>query len=288
MLPNRRRSVCLVCLAAIFLQSCLVHHRTTAPPGHVTNRPLLVATKSELIERLHRVFDPIHSFNMRADMAASVGKLYGGELTDYATVRTYVLFLRPDNIRVLGLDPVLHSSTIFDMVSSGSEFRVSIPSRSRFIMGNNNAPPNSSNALENMRPTAFLHALILAPPAPSDTTLLENDTDESKALYILLIAAGEPPGPLHLARAVFFDRYTLSIVRQRIFDPAGNIVSEARYSDWKPYGEITYPSLISIERPMEGYAVTMTVVDMTANPPDLSAAKFTLPQPQGTQLTVLR
>ena len=271
----------------MFLQSCFVHHRTTAPPGHVANRPLLTATKAELIERLHRAFDPIHSFNMRADMAASVGKLYGGELTDYATVRTYVLFLRPDDIRVLGLDPVLHSSTIFDMVSTGSEFRVSIPGRNRFITGDNNAPPNSSTSLANMRPAAFLHALIVAPPADSDTTLLENDTDESRADYILLIAAGDP-GRLHLARTVYFDRYTLAIVRQRIFNPEGTIVSETHYSDWKAYGEISYPSVISIERPIEGYAVTMTVVDMTVNPANITAAKFTLAQPSGAELTVLR
>lgn len=277
----------MACLAAMLLESCFVQHRTTAPPGHVTNRPLLTATKEQLIARIHQAFDPIRSFSMRADMSPSVGKLYGGALTDYATVRTYVLFLRPDDIRVLGLDPVLHSSTIFDMVSAGSEFRVYIPSKSRFIEGDNNTPPDSKNPLENMRPTAFLNSLIVAPPAVSDTTLLEDDTDESKAVYILFMASAEG-GQLRLTRAVYFDRYTLSIVRQKVFTPTGAILGEAHYSDWKPYGEISYPSVISIQRPIEGYELTMTLVDMTVNPADLTQSKFVLSQPPGTQLTVLK
>jgi hypothetical protein len=287
MLPKQRRLVWLVCVAGLWLTSCFVHHRHVAPPGNVQNRPLLVATKQELIDRIHRAFDPIQSFNMRADMSASVGKLYGGELTDYATVRTYVLFMRPDAIRVLGLDPVVHSATIFDMVSTASDFRVYIPSKNRFIMGDNNAPPSSANALENMRPAAFLQSMIIAPPAPSDTTLLEDDTDESKAIYILFMADSSG-GSLHLTRAIYFDRYTLGIVRQRTFATNGNIEGETRYSDWKPYGEISYPSVIQIQRPIEGYEVTMTLVDLTINPPDMTAAKFVLAQPGGVQVTTLK
>lgn len=287
MLPYRRRLVCVVCLAAMWLESCLVEHHRTAPPGHVSNRTLREATKEQLIDFLRVDFDPIQSFNMSADMSAATGKLYGGELTEYATVRTYVLFLRPDNIRVLGLDPVLHSSTIFDMVSTGSQFRVYIPSKNRFITGSNNAPPSSNNALENMRPETFLHSLIVEPPAATDTTLLENDTNENQAIYILFMA-GEENGSLRLNRAVYFDRYTLRVVRQKTFDLTGNIVSETLYSDWKPYGEITYPSVITIRRPQEGYEVTMTVLDLKMNPRNVTAAKFVLPPPPGTQLTVLK
>jgi hypothetical protein len=287
MLPQSRRLLFVVCLAVMWLESCFVHHRRTPPPGNVANRPLLTASKQELINRIHRAFDPIHSFRMRADLSPAVGKLYGGELTEYATVRAYVLFLRPDDIRVLGLDPVLHSSTIFDMVSTGSEFRVYIPSKNRFVTGNNNAPPSSSKPLENMRPEAFLHSLIVEPPAEGDLTLLEDDTDESKAVYILFMAAGEP-GQLHFTRAVYFDRYSLGIVRQKTFNPAGDIVSETGYGDWKPYGEISYPSVVTIQRPKEGYEVTMRVVEMTINPPDITSAKFSLPRPPGTQLTVLK
>jgi len=287
MFPTPRKSRILLCLAAFPLASCFVQHRTVAPPGKVTNRSLITATREQLIDRIHEAFDPIQSFKMRADMSASVGKLYGGELTDYATVRTDVLFRRPDDIRVLGLDPVVHSSTIFDMVSTGPDFRVYIPSKSRFIEGDNNAPPSSTNKMENLRPSAFLNSMMIVPPGPADRTMLEDDTDETKAIYILFVVGGSG-ADLDLIRAVYFDRYTLVIVRQKTFAPSGAIVSETRYSDWKQYGQIFYPSVIQIRRPVDGYEVTMTVIDMTMNPPDVTPQKFVLAQPPGTQVTTLK
>ena len=189
-----------VCLTILPVCGCFVQRRVVAAPAHVQNRPLLTATKEELIARVHSTFDPIQSFSMRADMAPSVGSLLGGEVTDYATIRGDILFLRPDLIRVTGLDPVIHTSTIFDMVSNGADFRVWIPSKNRFIEGNNNAPPSSKNKLENLRPVAFLHSLILEAPDPQ-TTLLEDDTDPTKAVHILMVIASEAGVP-QLVRSI--------------------------------------------------------------------------------------
>ena len=71
---------------------------------------MLVATKDQLLDRLRGLSEPIQNFNMKADMSPSVGSVNGGELTDYATIRAYILFRKPDEIRVLGLDPVVHST----------------------------------------------------------------------------------------------------------------------------------------------------------------------------------
>src|SRR5215467_12468038 len=119
--PARRELALIVFVCIVCLPSCLVRKRVVPAPGaaakHQT-RPLLTATKEELVERMHRVSDPIVSFTLKADMSPSVGSLYGGQVTDYATILGYVLFLRPDSIRVIGQDPVVHS-TAFDMVSTG-------------------------------------------------------------------------------------------------------------------------------------------------------------------------
>ncbi len=277
-----------VLCAAILSSACLVRHRTVAGPAASKNRTLLTASKQELIERIHRVADPIRSFNLRADMSPSVGSIYGGgELTDYATVRAYILFQRPDNIRVLGLDPLVHSKTIFDMVSAGNTFRVSIPVRNAFYIGDNNAPPSSKNKLENLRPTAFLTSLIIEPPGSSDYTMVEDDTDESKSVYILFMIR-ERQSQLRLARAVYFDRYSLEIARQKTFDDSGGIVSETRYSEWKDYDGIRFPSGIVIRRPKDGYELAITVVSAKFNPPDLTAQQFVLEQPPGAKVTEIR
>jgi len=287
MFLNKSKLVFPLCITCLILTSCFVQHRVVKQPGATPNRPTLTATKEQLIERIHAASDPIQSFNMRADMAPSVGSLNGGELTDYATVRAFVLFRRPEDIRVVGLDPVVHSTTIFDMVSTGNEFRVSIPSKNRFIEGNNDAPPDSKNKLANLRPSAFLNALIIAPPNPDDLTMVEDDTDETKATYILFMVRREGEN-LHLERAVYFDRHTLVIGRQKTFDAKGDTVSETKYSDWKQYGDIFFPSLIQIRRPQDGYEVTMTVIDMKINTADVTEDKFVLEQPAGSTLERLK
>ena len=200
-----RKYTAVLCLA-LGTSACFVRRRVIArPPGVAENRPLLTATKDQLIDRIHTDFDPIRNFSMRADMSPSVGSVYTGTLTDYATIRAYVLFTRPDDIRVIGLDPVVHSTTIFDMASVGNDFRVSIPSKNPFIEGDNSAPPDSKNKLANLRPEAFLRSDRRTAPAPDDLTALEDDTDETKAVYIPDVR--EEEGKLQLVRSVFFDRY---------------------------------------------------------------------------------
>jgi hypothetical protein len=278
----------LLCILLILLCSCFVRKRVVANPGKPANRPLLTATKEELIERVRQVSEPIQSFNLRADISPSVGALYGGELTDYATIRASILYRKPDDIRIIGLDPVVHSATIFDMVSTGRDFRVWIPSKNRFIEGDNDAPPSSTNKLENLRPTAFLTSLLIASPdAKSDLTLLENDTDESKAVYILMIIRQEQ-GQLRVIRNIYFDRYSLEISRQKTFTASGEVVSETKYADWKPFGSASFPSTITIRRPLDGYEVVLDTVEMHVNPPDITDTKFALAQPAGSQLQRLK
>jgi hypothetical protein len=117
--------------------------------------------------------------------------------------------------------------------------------------------------------------------------LLEDDTDETKAVYILLIVRQEQ-GELRLIRSIFFDRYSLDITRQKTFTPEGGIVSETKYADWKPYETVSFPSTITIRRPVDGYEVIMDVVEMHVNPGDMTADKFVLTQPPGSQLQRLK
>ncbi len=250
-------------------------------------KPLLSATKEQLIEKIHQVSDPIRSFTMKTDMSPSIGSLYGGQVTDYPTITGYILFLKPDDIRVIGLDPVIHS-TAFDMVSNGNEFRVSIPAKSQFIEGLNDAPANSKNKLENLRPTAFLNALLIDPPDPKiDITLVEDDTNETKAIYILMMIRRNGD-QYYLVRSVYFDRYTLQINRQKTFDSEGNILSETRYADWALHNGISFPSTIDIQRPKDGYEVVLQVTDIKINAGDVTSAKFILNQPTGSKLKRLQ
>jgi hypothetical protein len=246
---------------------------------------MLAATKDQLIQRLHALSDPIQSFLMTADLSPSILEPAKGTATDYATVSAYILFRKPDDIRILGRDPVL-GSTIIDMVSNGSQFRVSIPPKKRFIIGNNDAPEKPGNKLENLRPKALLTSLMIYPPEPqADITLIESDNE--RALYILLIAR-RSQDQFALAREVYFDGHTLQVSRQKTFDGSGAVVSDTKYSDWKSYNGNSFPSEIDIQRPKDNYEVQLSVENMKTNSPDVTAAKFLLEQPADFQVQELK
>jgi len=208
-------------------------------------------------------------------------------VTDYATIRCYILFQKPTDIRIVGLDPVIRTRA-FDMVSTGGEFRVYIPSRNRFIEGRNDTPATSKSKLENLRPSAFLTSLIIASPDPAtDVVLLEDDTNINRANYILLIIRRDQE-QLRLARSIYFDRYTLQIGRQKTFNESGSVTSDTRYSDWKEFGGIAFPAEVDIQRPLDSYEVSLSVVEMKINGETMTPEKFVLTQPQGSQLQVLK
>jgi hypothetical protein len=274
-----------VCLSIIPLSSCFVRNRVVAPPGNRLSGPLLTATANELIQRIHNVADPIQSFAMRMDMAPSVGNLYEGAIKDYATLGGYILFQKPNNIRIVGLAPMV-DTTVFDMVSAGDRFRMSIPSKNQFIEGSNSAPAASNNKIERLRPVAFLTSLLIYPPDPiTDIPLLEEDTTGGEASYILLFIRHDPSD--RLVRSLHFDRHNLQILRQKTFDVSGSVVSDTNYSDWKSYGRILFPSEIDIKRPQDQYEVRLTVLSMRINSADVTPEKFILDQPPGSELRQL-
>jgi hypothetical protein len=165
---------------------------------------------------------------------------------------------------------------------------VSIPSRNEFIEGANDAPADSPNKLENLRPDAFFGALMIKPPpAPANLTVLEDDTDETRANYVLLMLRRDGE-ELRLERSVYFDRYSLEITRQVTFDATGNIKGDTKYQSWRSYGNVQFPSIIDMERPIDGYELVLTVTDLKINTPEVTADRFVLNQPPNAKVRVLK
>lgn len=282
---KRSELLFVVCLALAITPGCLVRRRTVTAPARRPTSPMLAATKDELIQRVHELSDPIQSYMMKADLSPSVLDRSKGVATDYATVGVHIVFRRPDDIRILGQDPMF-GTTIFDMVSNGDEFRVSIPPKHRFVIGHSGMPGTSGNKLENIRPDALLTSLMIYPPdAKTDLALVE--TDPERALYILLVIRHDQAEPT-LARQIYFDDRTLGVSRQKTFDASGGLVSDARYSDWKSYDGVSFPSGIDIQRPKENYEVQLRVVTMRINSPDVTREKFILKPSPDVQVQELK
>ena len=288
--PHRHVPVALALILGLTSSSCLYTKRVILRHNKkvtaATAPKLLAATGDELSARISNLYNAINSFQATVDMTPSVGSVYTGEITEIKDVRAYVLFRKPTGIRILGKYPILRT-TAFDMVSTGTDFKVFLVSKNLFVEGSNSAPATSKNKLENLRPEAFLSSMLIQPGDPSIETASRLDfVDEDNALYILFFIRKAPNGDPIIARGVWFDRIDLSIVRQTVYDEAGALVSDTRYSKWQPYNGVMFPAHIDINRPKDEYGVALDMIDMQMNVA-LTDDKFILNQPEGSQLQVI-
>jgi Domain of unknown function (DUF4292) len=287
-MPFRRVPIPLlvVCLLAVGFSSCLARRRLIVRKGASSTQPLLTADRQTLLDSVVRQYEAVRDFNAEVDMVPAVGTAEKSKITEYKDVRAYILFRQPSDIRLIGLYPVVRAKA-FDMVSNGLDFKLYVPSRNRFLVGKNEIEQPSPNKLENLRPQHFLDAMLVRPvDLKTEKVLLMNLTDEDNAFYIVPIVHENGNGQLQLIRSIWFNRYNLTIARQFIFDDKGNILTDARYTDWKAYDNVPFPKHIEINRPKDEYAVVIDVVKMDINK-GVSEDKFALPQPEGSILQVV-
>jgi len=280
-----RALLLLIFLSALAFPGCVIRRRIITRRGSNPTPVLITADKQTLIDRLAAQYQAIQSFSATVDMTPAVGSSEKSKITEYKDVRGYILFRKPSDIRIIGLYPVVRNKA-FDMVSTGHNFRLYLPSQNRFIVGTNDLATHSKNKIENLRPQHFLEAMMVAPVQPDEKTILVNLTDEDNAAYILQLVHVLPGGQILADRSIWFSRINLHIIRQFVYDKEGNILTDARYGDWQNYDNIPFPKTIDITRPQDDYAVVLTVVKIEINrgvPDD----KFVLQQPEGSQLQVL-
>jgi outer membrane lipoprotein-sorting protein len=287
-MPIRRAPATFIffCLIVFGLSSCLARRRLITRKGGSTAQNLLVADRDTLLQAITRQYQAIHDFNATVDMVPALGTAEKSKITEYKDVRAYILFRKPADIRIIGLFPVVRNKA-WDMISNGTDFKLYLPSQSRFIVGKNEIEQPSKNKLENLRPQHFLEALMVKPIDPAvDKILIENYTDEDNAYYILHIVRENGGGNLQLTRTIWFDRLKLQLARQMVLDNAGNILTDARYSGWQPYDNVPFPKHIEINRPRDEYAVVVDIVKMDINK-GITDDKFVLDRPEGTTLQTI-
>lgn len=288
---HRRAPVALVLGLGLVSTSCSWVHKDILRGGKRVvagaEPVLLTATRQGLEDRITNLYNAINSFQATVDMTPSVGSVYKSKVDEGSglikDVRSYVLYRRASDIRIIGKAPVVRT-TEFDMVSMGDSFKVYLTSKNLFVTGLNSAPPTSKAVFENLRPEHFLSAMLIMPTdKANEVPVLEDLTDEENAIYVVHFMKKAPDGTWMLNRNVWFDRLNLSILRQKVFDKEGLILSDTRYGKWQPWNGVMFPSEIEITRPQDNYGVHMQVVDMQMNA-EITDDKFVLEQPEGSQL----
>ena len=285
----------LISLLALLLgeTGCLFRTRIVEP--RTSTAKLQTSTKQELIDRINQEATGIKTLNVTVNIDTSVGGEKKGKVTDYQEIRGYILVRKPDMLRMIGLFPLVRN-TAFDMVSDGNRFKLSVPAKSKFYVGSAEVTHPSSNPLENLRPQVIYNALFLPQIDSNDEiAVLENDTEtvvdpKTKKLaeqpdYVINIIR-RSGNDWFIARKIIFERVKLTPHRQMIFDPKGEVVTQATYQVYKESNGVSFPYVIEIERPQEEYSIRLTVEKLTANEP-LRDDQFALQQPPGSQLVNL-
>ena len=285
--PRRFTPVAVALLLSFLLSSCLMTRRVVFR-GHkrVTGAsPVLnVATREDLNAIIAHTYNSINSFQASSvELTASEGNVYTGKINDFKALPGIILYRKPDDIRVQAKVPVV-ATLAFDMVSNGREFQFQLPTKNLFVEGLNSAPASSANKMENLRPEAFLSSMLIRPDDPAtEEVILKDDTDEENALYRLEFLLKTPDGKTLPGREVWFDRQDLTIVRQKVYDAAGLIISDTSYSKWQLYNGVLFPAHIDINRRKDGYGVAINILKMDMNK-ELTDQQFLLPRPEGYTL----
>ncbi len=273
---------------ALTLTGCLSPVKKTSrvvPPAG-TPKQVLDVKLPDLITRLNDQSQKIQTLVATVDLQPTAGSVYSGVIKEYRDVRGFILIKKPDMIRILGQAPLVRTD-IFDMVSDGREFQLSIPPKHKFIVGKNEFTRTSKNALENMRPQHIFDALVIPPiHEPDDKLAFEEYEADGRRYYVITVLKETESNQFVPVRKIWFDRADLNVARLQIYGPGGVYLEGVDYSGYKDFAGVSYPSEIKLQRPVEDYAFGISVEKAVFNQP-LGPEKFELKKPAGAELVEL-
>ncbi|MGA9509127.1 MAG: DUF4292 domain-containing protein [Candidatus Sulfotelmatobacter sp.] len=290
MIGGFRRSRLLLLIAMVPLGGCLYRSRPVAL--HTSTAQLQTATGKKLVERINAEATEINT--LKATVTASIVGSKLGKITQYQGIRGYILARKPSSLRMIGLSPILQNH-IFDMVSSGQEFKLWIPSQNRFVAGNNDAARPSTEPLGNLRPQVIYDVLLLQAVDPqSELAILEGGEHEViesvgqrlvlQPDYTLNIIKQNGRG-WYLSRKVVFDRTDLHPHQQLLYDEHGSVITDVHYDEYKEFNGIFFPTNIQIRGSQEEYSINLEITNLTINGP-ITDDQLLLDVPAGAGLAL--
>lgn len=287
---------CLI-LATLAAISCGCHtgggikNTTKYGPGA---RPVVKdATREELLEQYNSIARNTKTLNATVELKPTAGSKYSGVIDEYHEVKAFLLAARPAEIRVIGQAPVI-GTTVFDMASDGEIFRVSIPSKNKFLVGPVAQERASSKPIENLRPQHLLDALLWPEVRKEESVTLREYNDENSRYYVLTVLRGGYQ--VEVLREIWFDRADLLVSRLQTFGPKGLLLSDVQLAKWEPIenaagqsaaapvpGTVSFPRAIRIDRPHDDYKLDLQITKISLNEA-IPVERFKLEQPAGAEL----
>lgn len=251
------------------------------------------ATLEQLVESININAEKLKTLKATVDIDSSIFEEKKDRVEDNPQVAGVILVRKPEMLRMRIYVPVIHN-VMADMVSNGRNFALASPIKSKFYVGSNQQPVKPSpQPLENLRPQHISDALLLKPiEEDKEIAVLENTTevvkdpknhkDVQQLAYTVLVIDKDSAGH-YLSRKIVFSRTDLLPHEQSIYDRQGRLVTFVRYENFSDYSGLLLPAIVAIQRPIEGYAITISMVKVDVNVP-LTDDQFVLTQPPGSQV----
>lgn len=278
--------------ALLPLSGCLFSS-SRAVKTRVSTNTLQTATLDQLVEKINASASRLQTMNATVTIDASAGGERKGKVTDYRQINGNVLVRKPEMMRMIGRVPVV-GNHLFDMVSNGRTFELSIPPQNKFIVGSNEMSKPAATPLENLRPQHILDALLLKPIdyAAGEIAVLEQSTEMVKDAktkkdaiqqdYVVLVISKDAKSA-YLSRRIVFSREDLMPHEQYLYNHDGQIMTYAHYEKFQDFSGTMFPTVVDIQRPVEEYAITLNILKLRLNEP-LRDDQFQLAQPAGSRL----
>jgi hypothetical protein len=272
------RILLLIVLLIVVVPTGGCLYRTRPVTLHASTAQLQTATGSDLIERINAKATEIQTLNATVGITASVGGSKLGKITEYQEICSYILARKPSSLRMIGLFPILQNH-LFDMVSSGQEFKLWIPPKNQSIVGDDDGARPSAEPPGDLGPQVIYDALLLqAVDRQNELAVLEGGEHEvidpggKLALqpdYTLHIIKQNGRG-WYLSRKVVFDRTDLQPRQQLFYDEHGSIVTDVHYDEYREFNGVFFPTNIQIWRSQEECSIKLEVTKLTVVMPGVS------------------
>jgi outer membrane lipoprotein-sorting protein len=276
---------------ALLLAGCSLLPTTRHLPVPKAPAQIQTVTPDQLVDRVNQRWGTLQTLTVKVQIQASTEKPQEGLERTMPSFPAVILLRKPEMLRVYGLAPVI-GIPLFDMASDGKNFTLYIPSKKEAVKGPNSLTKKSPNQLENMRPGFFFDAMTVRGLDAGDDYAVTADSetmeDPSKKHllitpeYILNVMHRKPDShEMKSVRVITFNRDDMLPHQQDIYDNDGNLETQVFYADYRDFGPVNYPSIITIKRPMESYQIVLAVQTVNENQ-TLKDDQFVAKVPAGT------
>lgn len=245
---------------------------------------------AQLLTAYNAQADSVRSLQAYAMVREEVGSKFGlpankrsGKLA--ATIQLQA----PALLRITGIIPF--SDRGIDLASNGREFRLLVPEKrdARFFVGSVEAPADSPNPKENLRPQPLIDALRWPNGKLANAMEAQPADNTGRKISIQLLT----PRGLPRTAEVEFDLRSGTVSSLSIYGPDARLLWVIRYSDWEEVanqatGTVAgcYPRRIELVQHDQDFQLDMRILNLDLNP-QIPKARFLLNPPKGVPVVKL-